>query len=675
MNEYQFTNELINESSPYLLEHAHNPVNWYPWGNNALEKAKKENKPLIISIGYSSCHWCHVMERESYSDTAVANYMNKYFVAIKVDREERPDIDQIYMSAVMLISGSGGWPLNAFALPDGKPFYATTYLPKNNWLDLLKQVENLYQTQNEKLAVQAKNITDGINQTEAEFKSVDKIHNFEIKNFINIFDKWQPVIDYQNGGFNGSPKFPLPVGWEFLLQYNYITKNEKALEAVTSTLNNIAMGGIYDQIGGGFARYSTDKFWKVPHFEKMLYDNGQLISLYSHAFQITKNSLYKAIIVETLNFINRELTNSNGGFYSSLNADSEGEEGKFYVWTYKEITEVLGIENAKIISAFYQVTTSGNWENGQNILYVKETKDSFAHKYGISENDFDKILIDSKEKLLKARNKRIRPSTDDKILTSWNALMLKGYIDAYNALGDENYINIAIKNATFLEINMIKDSVLLRNYKDGKANIVGFLDDYALLAQSYIELYQVTFNIHWLSLAKKLTDYSINHFYDQNSGMFFYTSNQTESLIARKFEIPDNVIPSSNSVMAMNLFLLGEYFDDIKYTTLSETMLKCVLNEVYTGGAYYANWASLLGTFTVQPYEIAIMGKDALQKNLQMQQHYLPTAIFMGGNDENLPLLENKKISGITRIYVCKNKTCILPVEDVNVALNSLKEN
>jgi uncharacterized protein YyaL (SSP411 family) len=675
MNEYQFTNELINESSPYLLEHAHNPVNWFPWGNKALEKAKNENKPLIISIGYSSCHWCHIMERESYSDTAVANYMNKYFVAIKVDREERPDIDHIYMNAVMLLSGSGGWPLNAFALPNGKPFYATTYLPKSNWLDLLKQVEHLYHTQNEKLVSQAKNITNGINQTEIELKYAHTIHNFEIKNYINIFDKWQPAIDYQNGGFNGAPKFPLPVGWEFLLQYNYITKNEKALEAVTSMLNNIAMGGIYDQIGGGFARYSTDRFWKVPHFEKMLYDNGQLISLYSHAFQVTKNTLYKAIIVETLNFINRELTNSNGGFYSSLNADSEGEEGKFYVWTYNEITEILGIENAKIISAYYQVTPSGNWGHEKNILYVKETKESFTHKYGISENDFDNILIDSKEKLLKARNKRIRPSTDDKILTSWNALMLKGYIDAYKALGDENYINIAIKNATFLENNMIKGSTLLRNFKDGKANIVGFLDDYALLAQSYIELYQVTFNIHWLMLAKKLTDYSISHFYDKNSGMFFYTSNQTESLIARKFEIPDNVIPSSNSVLAMNLFLLGEYFDNNKYTTLSKTMLQCLLNELYTGGTYYANWASLLGIFTVHPYEIGIMGKDALQKNLQMQQHYLPTAIFMGGNDENLPLLENKKISGITRIYVCKNKTCILPVEDVNVALNFLKGN
>lgn len=674
MNEYPFTNELIHEGSPYLLEHAHNPVNWYPWGEKALAKAKKENKPLIISIGYAACHWCHVMEHESYSDTSVANFMNKYFVAIKVDREERPDIDQIYMNAATLISGSGGWPLNAFALPDGRPFYAATYFPKNQWLELLEQVEKTYRSENDKLVKQAENLTQGINRQETLYVSANPSDSFHIKTYIDIFNNWQHLIDYDFGGFSGAPKFPLPVGWEFLLQYYYITKDEKALKAVTGTLDRMAMGGIYDQLGGGFARYATDKYWKVPHFEKMLYDNGQLVSLYSHAFQLTKNSIYAEIIDETLDFIKREMTNPDGGFYSSLNADSEGEEGKFYVWEEKEFEAILGAEIGKTISSYYQVAKSGNWENGNNILYIKEPKEKFANKNGISSEIFRKTLHESKQKLLKARNQRIRPTTDDKILTSWNALMLKGYIDAYRALGSREYLNAALKNAMFIEQNMYrKDSSLWRNYKNGKANIPAFLDDYALLSEAFIELYQVTFNVHWLMLAKSLTDYSINHFYDQNSRMFYFTSDQSENLIARKMEIPDNVIPSSNSVMAKNLFILGKYFDAPKYTQMSKAMLERLANEISNGGPYYANWACLLGLYTTVPFEIAIMGDAALQKNIEIQQNYLPTSIFMGGNEENLPLLEMKKVEGTTKIYICRNKICQLPVDDVQKALMAIK--
>lgn len=667
-------NRLAKASSPYLREHADNPVDWYEWGPEALEKAKRENKPLLISIGYAACHWCHVMERESYMDTTVARLMNENFVSVKVDREERPDVDQVFMSAAQLITGSGGWPLNAFALPDGRPFYAGTYFPKDQWVQVLQQVATAYKTQHQKVVQQAEAITKGIQGQEVIALAPNISTNVSKAAYNGIYANWKPSIDFKKGGFSSrAPKFPLPVGGEFLLQNYYLTGNKEALEAVVTTLDAMAKGGIYDQLGGGFARYSTDDAWFAPHFEKMLYDNGQLISLYAHAYKVTKKPLYAEVIRETLAFTQREMTSPEGGFYASLNADSEGEEGKFYVWTAEEMQPALDEQLARLTGDYYQVTKPGNWEHGENILHRESTKEAFAKNNGLTADNWNKQLLQAKEALLKERGKRVRPSTDDKVLTSWNALMMKGYLDAYLALGDEAYLQVALQNARFLEKHMARpDGRLWRNYKDGKSSIDAFLDDYALLADAYIHLYQATLDVRWLSRARVLADYAIAHFRDAKSGLFFYTSGQTEGLVVRKMELTDNVIPASNSVMANVLYRLGEYYAHPPYLQMSQAMLNHVASEVATGGSYYANWASLLGMMAYGPFEIAIMGTEAVAKSRQMQQHYLPTALFMGGNEENLPLLESKGVAKGTLIYVCRNKTCQQPVTEVQAAMNQL---
>ena len=419
---FQWTNALIHSSSPYLLEHAHNPVNWHPWGEEALQKAREMHKPLIISIGYSACHWCHVMEHESYADTAVAEYMNEHFISVKVDREERPDIDQVYMGASMLLTGSGGWPLNAFALPDGKPFYVVTYLPKVQWLELLHQIMEVYREQYDDVKQQANALTQGIQGQTLPKKPVDKTAEKLKIVYSESFDQVRSSIDFTEGGFGRVPKFPMPNAWELLFQYHYLTGNEKALKAVTITLDRMAMGGIYDQLGGGFARYATDRRWHVPHFEKMLYDNGQLVSLYAHAYQITRKPLYADVIRQTLDFIQREMMDQNGGFYSSINADSEGEEGRFYVWAAEEIDKVLEKEIASLIKAYYQVLPSGNWEQHKNILHRKEEDAAFAEQHNVPVREWLKSLEKAKHVLFEIRSRRVRPTTDYKILTSWKVI-------------------------------------------------------------------------------------------------------------------------------------------------------------------------------------------------------------------------------------------------------------
>jgi uncharacterized protein YyaL (SSP411 family) len=663
-------NQLADAKSPYLRQHADNPVNWHEWGPEALKKATEENKPLLISIGYAACHWCHVMEHESFMDSSVATLMNENFIPIKIDREERPDIDQIYMNAVQLISGNGGWPLNAFALPDGRPYYAGTYYPTDQWKEVLQQMSDVYHNQYQKVEQQAELLTQSIRTEDVITVAGDSTIVYNKERYKAIFINWQSMIDYKKGGYSRSPKFPLPVGWEFLLQYHYLTGDDQALQAVTTTLDEMAKGGIYDQVGGGFARYSTDAEWFAPHFEKMLYDNGQLVSLYAHAYKVTKNEAYAAVVRETLAFVEREMTSHEGGFYASLNADSEGEEGKFYVWTKEEIENTLDPETSKLIIAYYNITSSGNWEDDANILYRDKASNEFAQKSDLSVKEWKRTLTKAKAQLLSKRSERIRPSTDDKILTSWNALMMNGYIDAYLALGDKAYLQTAIANAKFLEQNMIMpDGSLLRNYKEGDANISAFLDDYALLADAYIQLYQATFDIHWLDLSKKLTNYAIDHFRNDDSGMFFYTSDLSENLIARKMEITDNVIPASNSIMAHVLYKLGLYYFESTYTSMTQTMLNHVQEDLSQGGPYYANWARLLGMIAYEPFEVAIMGTQASSLNLNMQKSYLPTAIYMGGTLENLPSLENKMIQGEGTIYVCKHRVCKLPVTDVGAAL------
>jgi uncharacterized protein YyaL (SSP411 family) len=669
----QHTNDLIHESSPYLLQHAHNPVNWYPWGDKALQKAKAENKMLIISIGYAACHWCHVMEHESFEDEEVAAIMNQNFICIKVDREERPDVDQVYMNAVQLITGRGGWPLNAIALADGRPFYAGTYFPKDKWMNMLAYFVDMQQNKPEALEKSAAQVTQGIHVTEkVTFKEADK--DFSINDLHKQFETWKPNIDFTRGGENRAPKFPMPSAWSYLLHYHYLTNNEEALKALRVTLDNMAWGGIYDHLQGGFARYSTDANWHVPHFEKMLYDNAQLVTLYAQAYQAIKDPLYKKVVYETLEFVEQELTSPGGGFYSSLDADSEGVEGKFYIWSKEEIDSALG-SDAAFFSSYYNITADGNWEHGNSILLRNETDEAIADRFKISVDELKNRIDAAKRKLMMVRNARIKPGLDDKILSSWNALMITGYAKAYRVFGEDRFLDSAIRNADFLLQNAIAENgEMTRNYKNGKASINALLDDYAFTISAFIELYQASFDESWLTEADKLTGYALEHFFDIKSKMFFYTHDQYADLIARKMELSDNVIPSSNSEMAKNLFLLGHFLGKDDYISKAKQMLINVEADVQRSIYFYANWGTLQALFTSPLYEVAIMGDKFAGKRKEFDEHYLPNAIFLGSKTESsLALLENKLIAGQTTIYVCRDKSCELPVLETGEALKQIK--
>lgn len=669
---YTHTNNLINETSPYLLQHAHNPVNWYPWGDEALAKAKTENKLLLISIGYSACHWCHVMEYESFENEEVAKIMNDNFICIKVDREERPDIDQIYMNAVQLMTGRGGWPLNCFALPTGEPFYGGTYFQKDQWIELLNSINKEYKTDPNNVNEYAQKLTEGIKTSEM-LPMVKNKTPFTMDVLSTGMEKIKNQFDYLEGGGNRAPKFPMPNNYEFLLQYYYHTKDKALLNIVELTLDKMAYGGIYDQIGGGFSRYSTDKFWKTPHFEKMLYDNGQLVSLYSQAYQLTKKPLYKHVVYQTLEYTAREMTAKNGAFYSSLDADSEGEEGKFYVWNKEELETILK-EDFEFIKEYYNINSIGKWE-GHYILLRKKDNAKIAKQFKISETEVATKINNINAVLLKERAKRIRPGLDDKTLTSWNALMLKGYVDAYNVFGEERFLKAAIKNANFIVDSQIrKDGGVNHNYKNGVSNLDGYLEDYSFTSEAFIALYQATFDEKWLKEAKQLTDYAIEHFYDANTGFFFFTSNNAKGLIARKMELTDNVVPASNSSMAKTLFLLGELYYNKNYTDKSKQMLKNVEAKISEYISGYSNWGILMLNNVKPFYEVAISGKKAHQKRIELNASYIPNKLVIGSiKSSNLPLLEMKEVNGKTMIYVCYNKACQAPVENMSEALLQIK--
>ncbi len=668
-------NNLINESSPYLLQHAYNPVNWYPWGEEALQKAQKENKLLVISVGYAACHWCHVMEHESFEDTAVAKLMNDHFISIKVDREERPDVDDVYMTAAQLISGRGGWPLNAIALPDGRPVFAGTYYPKKDWMNILNQIVKVQNEDPDRLEKTAEQLTGGISNSNLVEVNTDDI-NYETDDMNVYMEKAMKLYDKELGGRTGAPKFPMPNAYEFMLKYHWLTNNQEALDITEISLDNMATGGIYDQLGGGFARYSVDKYWLVPHFEKMLYDNAQLVSIYSQAYQVTKKELYKRVIEETLEFVERELTSTEQGFYSSLDADSEGEEGKFYVWTEDEIDSLITDQKAaQAFKSYYDVTKNGNFEH-KVILNIVKSAEQAAQESGYGLEEFNNSIEASKQILMESRSKRIRPGLDDKVLTSWNALMIAGYIDAFNALGSKPYLDKALANAEFLvSQQMQKDGRLNRNFKDGKSTINAFLDDYALTAHAFIKLYQATFDKKWLDYSEQLVSYSIAHFYNDKTKMFDYTSDLDPPLIAKKAEYNDNVIPASNSSMARVLHSLGSLNYNTEYLDMSEQMLKNMMNQLRSNDylSFYSNWMQLLFDQVKSPYEIAIVGEDAMELRNTLSQSYLANSILLGTeSDENLALLKDKTQEGITMIYVCQNKVCKLPVSDVTQALELL---
>jgi uncharacterized protein YyaL (SSP411 family) len=487
MTENNYTNKLIYESSPYLLQHSYNPVQWYPWGEEAFEKARNENKLLLISIGYAACHWCHVMAHESFEDPDVAEVMNERYVPVKVDREERPDVDQVYMNAVQLLTGSGGWPLNIIALPDGRPIYGGTYFPKERWIEVLKLVSDFVRNNPLKAEEQAENLTAGV-RSDNLIPIVEYRKGFSELDLKTIINNWKQSLDPVNGGYKGAPKFPLPAGFQFLLQFHYMTSDGDALKAVKNTLEKMAYGGIYDQLGGGFSRYSTDAFWRVPHFEKMLYDNSQLISLYSAAFQATGIPLYKTVVFETIAFIERELTSAEGGFYSSIDADSEGEEGSYYIWTREEVGKIIG-NDTPIVLDYFNITSDGNFEEGKNVLFRTSSDQDFALKHKITEEVLSGILASAKTNLFEARTRRERPATDDKIITGWNSLMMKAYSDAYRVFGENTFLERAIKNSGFILEKMKQpDGRLFRSYRKKKTTVNGLIDDYAFKNEEFISM-------------------------------------------------------------------------------------------------------------------------------------------------------------------------------------------
>lgn len=676
---HKFTNALVKETSPYLLQHAHNPVNWFPWNKKALQKAQKENKLLIISVGYAACHWCHVMEQESFEDEEVAKIMNKHFVNIKIDREERPDIDQVYMTAVQMISGQGGWPLNCIALPNGKPIWGGTYFSKEEWINVLQKLLQMYSKNPEKINRYAKNITEGLkklNISQANTKTIE----FRTKFLETAIKNWKNSFDTHFGGINKAPKFPMPVNYHFILRYAHQTKDKNLMKFLNTTLQKMAMGGIFDQIGGGFARYSVDKKWHIPHFEKMLYDNAQLVSLFADAYLKTKKKLYKETIKNTLAFVERELMSNFGGFYSSLDADSQNkdgilEEGAFYIFTKEELKKIIA--DFKIFKEYYNINSFGHWEDNKYHLIRTLTSKQFAEKHQIPKEKLKKTVQTWKKNLLKERNKKKKPRLDDKILTSWNALMLKAYCDAYRVLKKESYLKIALKNANFIEKNLYKtDDGLFRSFKNGKATINAFLEDYATLTNAYIALYQITFDEKWLLKAKQLTDYCFDHFYDTHRQTFFFTSSKDDKLIVRKIENEDNVIPSANSIMATNLFLLGNYFSNPYYLKTSKKMLHNLATEdMQKHPMAYANWLNLYLNHSNSFYQVVITGNDLLLKNKELSSFYIPNKLVAGSKTgSNLKLLKNRFVSKKTMLYVCKNNTCKLPSESVKKAVHQMTE-
>ncbi|KIA91503.1 thioredoxin [Pedobacter kyungheensis] len=666
------TNNLIHASSPYLLQHAHNPVNWYEWGAEALEKAKAENKLILVSIGYSACHWCHVMERESFENHEVAEVMNRHFVCIKIDREERPDIDQIYMYAIQLMTGSGGWPLNCICLPDQRPIYGGTYFRKNDWINILENVAALWANEPDKAIQYAERLTSGIRESEKIIPAVNQ-EDYSNEHLTAIIEPWKRHFDMGYGGYNRAPKFPLPNNWVFLLRYGFLKDDQSVFTAVCHTLEEMGRGGIYDQIGGGFARYSVDDKWHVPHFEKMLYDNAQLISLYTEAYQCTRFNLFKQIATETIEWVFNEMTSADGLFFSALDADSEGVEGKFYVWDKAAFDAVLG-EDAQLLGAYYNVTEAGNWEEEQtNILRKTISDDDLMQQFGIDAETLYNKVAAAKAKLLTERSKRIRPGLDDKCLTAWNGMMIKALADAATVLNHQPYYEKASAAARFILTKLrSEDSGLYRNYKNGKASITGFLDDYAFLIEALIALYEYDFDEKWLEEAKLLSDYVLANFADIDSPMFFYTPAAGEGLIARKHEVMDNVIPASNSAMAQNLKKLGLLFDLENYTEKATSMLAAVEPKIKTYGSAYSNWAIQLLNEVYSINEIAITGLETEVVKLALSGHYIPNKIVLGGTKSNLPLLKGKQ-SNETKVYICRNKVCQLPVNTVEEALTHIQ--
>lgn len=667
------SNRLINSTSPYLLQHAHNPVDWYEWGTEAHTKAVAEDKPILVSIGYSSCHWCHVMERESFEHKEIAALMNEHFVCIKVDREERPDVDQIYMEAVQAMGMNGGWPLNVFLTPDQKPFYGGTYFQPRQWASVLINLNKAWQEKKAEILESADDLKNHLNISDLKRFS-GNAETLTLKQADAMFNVLRAKFDTVYGGLDKAPKFVMPSMWEFLLRYHYLTKNEEALRMVDHTLTAVACGGIFDQIGGGFARYSVDAQWFAPHFEKMLYDNGQLLSLYSEIYTLTKKPLYRETQETTIAWLTREMMHPDGGFYSALDADTEGTEGKYYVWTFDEFAKIAN-QDVELAAAWFNVKPEGNWEHHQNILTKPDSPEEFAAAGHVTEEHVTSIIKAVSQKLFDKRNERPKPGLDDKILLGWNAMTICGLVDAALALDNEKSLSMALRCMQFLEANLIADGTVYRSFKTKQSTTEAFLEDYAFLIKAYLKLYQATFNEAHLQQAKGWCEYVLENFYDTTDGFFHFSSSQAEKLIARKKEIFDNVIPSGNSVMARNLLLLADYFEKQEWQSIADKMVTSLAGLISNEPAYTSSWGMAL-LETVHGFEeIAIAGKNCLTLRKEFGEHYLPFGAYAGSaTTSSLPLLENRApINTDTLIYVCRNKTCRLPVKTVESAIEEIK--
>lgn len=672
-------NHLIHETSPYLLQHAHNPVDWFPWGEEAFTKAREENKPILLSIGYSACHWCHVMAHESFENEQIAKLMNENFVNIKVDREERPDLDQIYMNAVQMMTHHGGWPMTVFLTPDAVPFYGGTYFPPEDRYNMpgfprvLISVAQAYRERQDDIRETGTSLVNELRRLSATSGSNEPIE-------VELLDAAYAGIirsyDSINGGFGGAPKFPPAMALEFLLRTHARTGNREALEIVSHTCQKMANGGMYDQLGGGFHRYSTDAKWLVPHFEKMLYDNALLSRLYLHYFQVSQAPAARETVEGILDYVLREMTDPAGGFYSTQDADSEGHEGKFFVWDINEIRDALGDRDASLFSSYYNITESGNFE-GKNIPNVTRTLEEVAKENNLSVSALQESLKESKSKLFELRETRVKPDRDEKVLTAWNGLMMASFAEAGVILGRRDYTDAARKNAEFVTFNLRRDGVLLRTWKDGVARFNAYLEDYAFLIEGLLTLFETTGEFRWLTKALALTVTMINEFWDDDAGGFFFTGKSHENLIVRSKDYFDNATPSGNSVAAIALPKLALLSGNEKYRNLATATLREIGNSArrYPSGFGYALSAAdfLLST----PKEVAIVGNNPfdIQPLLyEVWRRYLPNKVVAPGYGiDVIPLLENRTpLNGLPTAYVCEHYTCKQPVNDASALAEQL---
>ena len=678
-------NELANENSPYLLQHANNPVHWQPWGKKALELAKELNKPILVSIGYSACHWCHVMERESFEIEATAAIMNEHFINIKIDREERPDIDHIYMDAVQAMTGSGGWPLNVFLTPDAKPFYGGTYFPpvkafnRSSWTDVLLNLADAWKNRRDEMEEQAEKIIEHLKKSnnlsaiknsvisEGSYKSFTKEDCIIINN--NIL----AIADNSEGGFGKAPKFPQTFSINCLLQLAYFLKDEEALSHAELSLMKMLHGGIYDQLAGGLCRYSTDDEWLAPHFEKMLYDNALFITALCNAYLLTKKEIFKEAVENVCDFIFAEMKNNDGGYYAAIDADSEGVEGKFYVWDKKEIDIALG-KDAVFFNAYFDVSAEGNWEH-KNILRVLRPLETVAKEFKINIEDAKEVIAKSKEKLKAERNKRIRPGTDDKILLSWNALLITAFCKAYAVLQNDKYKTAAVGLYNFIEEKYPdKNENYFHTYKNGNAKYPAFLDDYTYLAEACIHLQEITGEEKYLHKAQKITFFIFENFEDKESPFFYFTTKKQDDVVIRKIEIYDGATPSANAIMAQNLIYLSHVFNNKEWHQKAVTMLDSLKTIIVKHPGSFAVWASAFINVAHGINEIAVVGKSMMPTLKKVLHEYLPNKILQASfNKSDMFLLKDRPILKDLSIYLCRDFACTAPLEDIKQLMDEIQ--